>query len=213
MLSSTAQHNDDRAFTLLPIAQPSANRIEMIPLEEEFPSAHDISGSTLAGETVLLRTVDVEHDTVILFLSSGCSTCATFWSELASPIQLPPRTRLLVITQDAEVESLVSLKALAPAGTEVVLSSQAWEQYEVPGSPYVIAVNGSTGQVKGEGTGQSWAQIAELLARSTGQAGYLTGGPLATKPTGDAERESEVDRELIEAGLLPGDPRLYGSAS
>jgi hypothetical protein len=204
---------DDRTFSLTPVP-----RVQVVPLgdgldpDEEFPAAHDIAGVGLDGETVLLRTIDVEHDTVLLFLSSGCSTCATFWDELRRPVLMPPRTRLLVVTQGAESESVVSLRKLSAPTVDVVLSSEAWEAYGVPGSPYVIAVNGLTGRVRGEGTGQSWTQIAELLARATGDSGYLTGGPSSAKPASDAERESDVDRELIEAGLLPGDPRLYGGS-
>jgi hypothetical protein len=179
---------DDRTFSLTP-----APRVQVVPLgdnvDDEFPAAHDIAGVGLDGETVLLRTVDVGHDTVLLFLSSGCSTCATFWDELRSPVLMPARTRLLVVTQGPESESIVSLRKLSSAHVDVVLSSLAWEEYGVPGSPYVVAVNGTTGRVRGEGPGQSWA-----------------------KPASDAERESDVDRELIEAGLLPGDPRLYGGA-
>jgi hypothetical protein len=201
----------DRSFALTPSAPPSRGAdIQIVPIDEDFPVGHDISGTTLAGETVLLRLVDVEHDTVLVFLSSGCSTCATFWDELRHPVNLPVGARLIIVTQDAETESVVSLRKLAPTGVEVVLSSSGWEDYGVPGSPYVIAVNGATGRVRGEGTGQSWSQIAELLARSTGDAGFVTAGPLATKPDSDQERESAVDRELIQAGMLPGDARLYG---
>ncbi len=211
--SAVGPRPDDRTFSLLPARTAvAAPRIEVVPTDEEFPAAHDIYGVTVAGETVALRTVDVEHDTVLVFLSSGCSTCATFWDELSRPVARPPNTRLLIVTQDAETESLVSIRKLAPAAVEVVLSSQAWADYGVPGSPYVVAVNGATGRVRGEGTGQSWAQIAELFTRSTGDAGFLTGGPDPAKPPADIGREAEVDRELIEAGLLPGDPRLYGRA-
>jgi hypothetical protein len=203
----------DRSFALVPTASATADHgsdLQMVPIDDDFPVGHDISGTTLAGETVLLRLVDVEHDTVLVFLSSGCSTCATFWDELRHPVILPPGARLLIVTQDAQTESVASLRKLAPAGVEVVLSSSGWEDYGVPGSPYVIAVSGATGRVRGEGTGQSWTQIAELLARSTGDAGFLTGSPLTGKPDSDHERESAVDRELIQAGMLPGDSRLYG---
>ena len=78
---------------------------------------------------------------------------------------------------------------------------ELYADYGVPGSPYVVLVDGTSGRVRGEGTGQSWRQVAELLARS--------GGPDPAKPGADARRESDVDRELMAAGLLPGDPRLY----
>ena len=177
----------------------------------EFGSAHDIAGTTLDGEVVSTRVAGVENDTLLLFLSSGCSSCEVFWTELGTPgaITLPSRTRLLVVPQSATDESPAELAALAPPGFDVVLSSDAWRDYEVPGSPHVVYVDGPSGRVRGEGTGQSLRQVAELLARSTGNAGLLL-GDRAPKPARDAAQEAAVDRELLAAGILPGDPRLYG---
>jgi hypothetical protein len=182
------------------------------PAEPEFGPAHDVTGETLDGEIVSTRVVGVEHDTLLLFLSSGCGTCETFWAELAAgdAIHLPTGTRLLVVPQSAADESPDDLAALAPDGVDVVLSSDAWRDYGVPGSPHVVFVDGGTGRIRGEGTGQSLHQVAELLARATGDAGFLTGGS-APKSGRDRQQERSVDRELLAAGILPGDPRLYGS--
>ena len=92
----------------------------------------------------------------------------------------------------------------------MLLSSSAWRDYGVPGSPHVVFVDGPSGRIRGEGTGQSLRQVSELLARSTGDASFVTGGRLP-KPGRDAEQEQAVDRELLAAGILPGDPRLYGT--
>jgi hypothetical protein len=194
-----------RSFDLLPVtaSRPAA--------PAEFGPAHDVAGETLDGEVVSARLVGVEHDTLLLFLSSGCASCEPFWSELSGPgsISLPARTRLLVVPQSAADESTAELRAMAPAGVDVVLSSDAWRDYEVPGSPHVVYVDGASGRIRGEGTGQSLRQVAEMLARSIGDASLLTGDPVP-KPSRDLEQESEVDRELLAAGILPGDPRLYG---
>jgi hypothetical protein len=192
-------------FELLP--SPTVRQ----PAAPEFGPAHDIAGETLDGEIVSTRVVDVERDTLLLFLSSGCVTCETFWAELTRPdaIRLPADTRLLVIPQSPADESPADLAALAPAGVDVILSSAAWRDYQVPGSPHVVYVDGATGRIRGEGTGQSLAQVAELLARSTGDVGFLTGGS-APKSSRDRAQEISVDRELLAAGILPGDPRLYG---
>ena len=47
--------------------------------------ARDIVGSGLADDSVVIRTSGVEHDTVLVFLSTGCLTCQGFWSDFASP--------------------------------------------------------------------------------------------------------------------------------
>ena len=178
-------------FELRPVARPAAAAGADAP-------GHDVSGETPAGELVTTRVVDVDHDTLLLFLSSGCDTCQPFWHDLADPLRLPAHTRLLVVAQGPEAESPGELAALAGPGVDVVLSSDAWRDYQVPGSPHVVFVDGRTGRVRGEGTGQSLRQVLELLGRS------------GHKSSRDAQQEAEVDRALLAAGILPGDPRLYG---
>lgn len=201
-----------RTFELLPLAETAAAPAAPRPAPvAAFGEAHDIAGESLDGETVSARVVGTDTDTLLLFLSSGCSTCEVFWTELAQPgaIHLPRDTRLLVVPQSPQDESLSDLVAMAPPGIDVLLSSQAWRDYEVPGSPHVVFVDGRSGRIRGEGTGQSLRQVGELLARSTGDAAFVTGGGMR-KPPRDAMNEAAVDRELLAAGILPGDPRLYG---
>ena len=112
-----------------------------------------------------------------------------------------------MITRGAEHEDPAEIAALAPPGVDVVLSTQAWRDYGVPGSPYVVLVAGTAGRVRGEGTGQSWQQVSALLSRADGRA--TANRSRAAKPRADRERESDVDRELLAAGILPGDPSLY----
>lgn len=197
-----------------PAAQPPVRTVEGIPAPLPDPtiwvSARDITGRTPAGESVVLRTAGGGQDTILAFLSSGCSTCLTFWREFGDGTAiLPAGARLIVVTKGPEAESLSEVARLAPAGVDLVMSSEAWSDYRVPGSPFVVAVDGRTGRVNGEGTGQSWRQVAALLAQSTGDASFLTGGPAVRKPTRDATREAKVDAELLAAGILPGDPSLY----
>jgi hypothetical protein len=180
---------------------------------EQWTEGHDIAGSTIGGELVTTRVVGVEHDTVLLFLSSGCASCEVFWDELSHPVALPANTRLVVVSQGEEFESRAVLASLAAPDLDVLMSSQAWRDYEVPGSPHVVFVEGRTGRVRGEGTGQSWTQVAQMLARATGDTTLIDGQPRAPKPNRDAEVEAEVDRELMAAGIMPGDPRLYGGPS
>jgi hypothetical protein len=176
---------------------------------ESWTEGHDVAGTTVAGEVVSTRVVGVDQDTVLLFLSSGCASCEVFWSELARPVALPANTRLVVVAQGEEAESRAALASLAAPHLDVIMSTEAWREYEVPGSPHVVFVEGRTGRVRGEGTGQSWTQVAQLLAQATGDLSVLDGRARARKPDRDAEVEAQVDRELMAAGILPGDPRLY----
>ena len=156
-----------------------------------------MKGETLEGEQVVVAVAGVERDTILVFLSSGCLTCHEFWAAFAGDgVTLPARTRLVIVAKDLTEESPSELAKLAPRGIDLVCSSQAWVDYEVPGSPYVIAVEGANGRIQGEGTGMSWEQVAGLLAQATGDRTYVVGdaGGTVAKPIGDVEREARGRR-------------------
>jgi hypothetical protein len=201
-----------RSYTTMPGIPAPVTLSEPQIRDPDSVRATDLVGATPDGETALVRITGVEHDTVLAFLSSGCSTCQEFWDEFDRPraVRLPAGTRLLVVTKGEDAESPAEVARLRPRGTDVIMSSQAWVDYGVPGSPYVVAVDGATGRIKGEGTGMSWPQVAKLLAQATGDIGFLSEVDARRgKPTSDLEREARVDRELMAAGILPGDTSLY----
>lgn len=181
--------------------------------DAEWPAGHDISGVGLDGEILSVRVVGVPRDTVLLFLSSGCSGCAVFFADLAArTVALPPSARLLVVAHDAGEESVSLLRELCPPGIDLVLSGQAWADYRVPGSPYVMVVDGRRGRVVGEGTGSSLRQVATLIRQAVGDGAAGVDLPrMVGKPRADLERETDVDAALLAAGITPGHPSLYGS--
>ena len=166
--------------------------------------AADITGVTPAGEAHAIPVVETSHDTVVAFLSSGCATCHVFWDELRDTA-MPAGTRLVVVTKGEEAESPVAVAELAPPDVTVVMSTQAWTEYEVPGSPYVVHVDGDSGRVRGEGTGPSWQQVRRMLLQGAGDLDARR----TTKAAADALRERDVDEMLLAAGIQPGDPSLY----
>jgi hypothetical protein len=127
-------------------------------------------GQGLSGEVVSVRTVAVAHESVIVFLSSGCSGCTTFWEQLADRRGLAAvgDSRVVVVTKSPEDESPSVLRQLCPPDVDLVMSSSAWADYDVPGSPYVIVVDGAAGRVKGEGSGISLTQISGLMQQACG---------------------------------------------
>ncbi|MDQ6784842.1 MAG: hypothetical protein M3063_15690 [Actinomycetota bacterium] len=177
----------------------------------------DIVGETLDGEAITLAVMGVEHNTLLAFLSSGCSTCAGFWAHLPDAVRPTRvrRSRLVVVTQSPDHESLSALASLAsPDVVDTVMSSPCWEDYHVPGSPYFVFVDGRSGTVRGEGTALGWNEVFDLMALAEGDAGLASGdGGRPGKPASDAEREAAVDRELLRAGIVPGDPSLYPSGT
>lgn len=183
------------------------------PGREELPTGRDLSGSGPDGEAVAVRVIGAAHDTLLAFLSSSCLTCQRFWTAFAEPhgAPLPEGTRLVVVTKSPADETPAKIADLAPPGVPLVMSSAGWSDYGVPGSPYFVLVRGATGEVVGEGTGLDWGQVANLLAQATDDLTWA-GGPGAgrvDKDAANAEREAQVDRELMSAGIFPGDPSLY----
>ncbi|KAA0234976.1 MAG: hypothetical protein JJLCMIEE_01280 [Acidimicrobiales bacterium] len=175
--------------------------------------AHDIAGSTIDGGSAVVSVAGVDHTTLIAFLSSGCSTCADFWAafEHGEADQIPGvSTRLVVVTQGPELESVSTLAELAAPGLTTVMSSEAWDDYGVPVSPYFVLVDGPSGRVAGEGAASSWPQVLDLLRKAVADGG-MDLRPRRTRReflTG-SQREERADRELATAGIHPGHASLY----
>lgn len=166
--------------------------------------AYDIGGKTLRDSSVHVAVTARSEYTLIGFLSSGCLTCRDFWKSAHPNLAttLPGPASLVLVTKDAREESLSELQELAPAGVRVVMSSKAWEDYDVPGSPFFVYVRGDDSRIVGRGTGSGWSQVLNLLSRSIlDNVGGLGESHIA--------RERRVDAELAAAGIFPGDPRLY----
>ena len=171
----------------------------------------DLVGHDLDGNPLTAAVIGVEHFTLLAFLSSGCSTCGRFWKQLGAGDlpDLGADTRLIVLAKGADAESMTALRSVAN-GRDVLLSTQAWLDYEVPGTPFFILVDGRSGAVRGEGTAMGWDEVRNLVALGRGDASIVTGiSTAAMKPTSDAEREAVIDQLLMDAGVFPGDPSLY----
>lgn len=169
-----------------------------------FGPAHDIAGAGLHDDALHVPVVGVRHRTLLAFLSSGCLTCRAFWEAFgdAAALDLPADVRLVAVTKDPSEESSSALRDLAPPDLPIVMSGAAWTDYDVPGSPYFVLVDGASGRVTGEGTGMTWAQVRNLIT----QAGDDATVDLETS------REARIDRELLAHGIAPGDPSLYRNA-
>lgn len=185
------------------------------PAVAEGRAAADLSGVGPRGEAQAVRVAGTKHDTVVAFLSTGCTTCHVYWDELRAT-ELPEGVRLVVVTKGPEAESPTAVADVAPPGVTLLMSSQAWSDYDVPGSPYVVHVDGASGRIRGEGTGPSWEQVRRMLLQGAGDLDARRSSHRETdqrrKAAADARREEEVDRVLLAAGIEPGDPSLYQRA-
>jgi hypothetical protein len=169
----------------------------------DAPTAADVTGRAPSGDALHVAVTRAGAPTLLAFLSSGCDTCQGFWDSLADDRRppLPGGVELLVVTKGWEEESPSRIGELAAPGVRTVMSSPAWQAYDVPGSPYFVLVD-AAGGVAGEGTARAWPQVVSLLTDALADT-RLAGG------RDDAER---ADRELAAAGIRRGDPSLRGPA-
>jgi len=159
-------------------------------------SVHDISGTTPRGSSLVVGLAQRDERTLLAFLTSGCATCKGFWDAFRRDQPLPRSVdRLVIVTRSNDEESPAALMNLAPERHKVVMSSQAWDDYGIPVSPYFVLVDGPTNQIEGEGAASTWAQVGSLLGRAEADS--------------EAANERRIDAELEAAGIGADDPSLY----
>ncbi|MGB7053496.1 MAG: hypothetical protein WBG41_18180, partial [Acidimicrobiales bacterium] len=185
-----------------------------LPSERNATSAPTIAGVAPNGDALAVAPATGGTLTLLAFLSSGCGTCGAFWSSFRRPDQwgFPEDTRLVIVTKGPELEVPGAVAEQAAPGLAVVMSTAAWSDYEVPGSPFFVLVDGSNGRRVGEGVANHLSQVAELVRRAVldGAGGRRTTQSRAVASGLDGpERERANDQELLTAGVLPGDQSLY----
>ncbi|NYG06895.1 hypothetical protein BJ986_001382 [Phycicoccus badiiscoriae] len=184
---------------------------------KDSATAHDIIGTDLDRVEQQVVVTAAGSRTLLAFLTSGCSVCQTFWDEFQGPVDVPGDGDLRIIAKGPAEESSSSLRSLA-GDRDVIQSSGAWVDYDIPGSPYFVYVEG--GVVTGEGSATTWGQVRDLMAQGVADnaearaaAGRTGPGLLAGADVGPGERDSlpRMDAELLAAGIGPGNPSLYQS--
>lgn len=166
----------------------------------------EISGVTPDGETVALSLSVGSRPTLIGFLSTTCSSCTLFWERFtSSTVELRSGTyRVVLVTLGPDEESPTRASNLSRGTADTVMSSAAWANFEVPGAPYFALVD--KGTLLGEGTATTVEALEQFLEDASGDASWDRS---RVSDRTDRDREEIVDRELKEAGIEPGDPRLY----
>lgn len=177
-------------------------------------TAHDIVGTDLDRQERTVTVTTPGSRTLLAFLSSGCSVCQTFWEEFRAGVEVPGNGQLRIIAKGPEEESVSTLRDLA-GGLEVLQSSAAWTDYDIPGSPYFLYVEG--GVITGEGSATTWPQVRDLMAQGVSDAAEARAAAGRSSPgaliglddRGERDSLPRIDSELLAAGIRPGDPSLY----
>ena len=120
------------------------------------------------GTHGLSRWTNSDRLTLLGFLSSGCATCVAFWEALQAPgaMELPEGIRVVIVTKGPDREVPAEVRARTTGSVPVVMSTEAWLDYQVPGSPFFVLVDGATGRKVGQGVASTVAQLAELVRRA-----------------------------------------------
>jgi hypothetical protein len=176
------------------VPEPSVTRESVV--------APELAGVTPNGDAVKLAFEGAgTTPTLLAFLTSGCGTCAEFWETLGER-RLPAGVRTVIVTHGPDRERPAKLRSLSPAGIAVVMSSQAWADYEIPGAPYFVMVDQA---IRGEGVATTWRALASLVSdaiEDQRDAQRVGGRP--------GERRAErIDETFAAAGIGPGHPSLY----
>ncbi len=147
--------------------------------------APEIAGVTPTGDAIKLSLNGTP--TLLAFLTSGCTSCARFWETLAEH-RLPDGLQPMIVTRGPDREQRSKLRSMAPSTVPVVMSSEAWADYAVPGSPYFVMVQ--DGEIRGEGVATTWDALTSLLADAV-------------------EEQRGIDERLAAAGIGPDHPSLF----
>ncbi|HWD54142.1 MAG TPA: hypothetical protein VG346_03430 [Acidimicrobiales bacterium] len=180
--------------------------------QTDLPSSHTVAGVTPEGDARAIAMSNHDGFTLLAFLSSGCATCAGFWEALQNPdgLGLPRGTRVVIVTKGQDREIPYEVAALTTGRVPVVMSTDAWLDYQVPGSPFFVLVDGAANITVGQGVAAQVGQLLDLIRRAEhDRAPRLDGRQRPSGSRNGPQREADADEVLSMAGIHPGDPSLY----
>jgi hypothetical protein len=161
----------------------------------------NLSGPTPEGGTASVALAGSRGYSLLAFLSTTCTSCQPFWQGLSGDLNFSG-ARPILVTRDPSEERPREIARLASGKVTTVMSSQAWDAFEVPATPYFALIDNANAAVVGEGSAANWGRVGEMVSRALSDHGH----PLHRSTSA---RKADVDEELREAGIEPGDQRLY----
>ncbi len=132
--------------------------------------AVDVEGVSPFGLPVTIPLESSPRPTLLAFLSTSCGICTGIWQQLRDGglNQVAPEVMPVVVTKDVDQEDHARISGMVTedSALPVVLAGEAWDDYEVPGSPYLLLVSGQPGSVIAEGSVAGWADVVSLVSRA-----------------------------------------------
>lgn len=161
----------------------------------------NLSGPTPEGGTASVALTGSRGYSLLAFLSTTCTSCQPFWQGLSGDLNFSG-ARPIVVTKDPNEESPADIARMASGKVTTLMSSDAWDAFKVPATPYFALVDNANATVVGEGSATNWGRVGEMVIRAISDHSH----PLHSSTSA---RKADVDQELREAGIQPGDERLY----
>jgi hypothetical protein len=90
-----------------------------------------------------------ERSTLLLFLTSSCTTCAGLWSAAGVRARELGDARLVIVTKDEDDERPALLRRLAPRGVQLVMSTEIWARWGVSVAPYALHLDDAGARIAG----------------------------------------------------------------
>lgn len=77
-------------------------------------------------------------------------------------------TRLIIITYGDGHERPAAIAEVAPPDVPLVMSSIAWQTYDVPSSPHFVMISEATGLITAKASAPNWDEMLQLIGLATG---------------------------------------------
>ncbi len=133
--------------------------------------ARDIVGTSPSGRPAELRISQLNQPALIAFLHTHCDGCDEYWSGFGHT-DSPPWPRSVfpaIVTRGPDSVDPIEVQQAAAGVLEVsvIMSDQAWIDYQVLGYPFFVLIDPESHTVIGETVGFGWADVLSMI-RSSG---------------------------------------------
>jgi hypothetical protein len=209
-----AARREARERGVLPADAPVSSRVGdaelALPTDGPLGGAHDLMGTTPHGDGVAISVAGTDGPVLLAFLTSGCQNCLDFWRAFEDTTNRQvagSRSRLIVLTKGPDQESPGAVAQLAHIDLEIVMSTEAFDDYAVPVAPYFVLID--DGRVVGEGAAASFDQLGSLMSKALTDAGYGLGARRNRRDLLRGRQRPTADEALHAAGIGPGHSSLH----
>jgi hypothetical protein len=105
---------------------------------------------------------------LLCFLATRCDGCDSFWQGLGDGASepLPADVSCVILTKSASEADVVEVQRLSEeiGRWPVVMTSEAWHQFQVLSYPFFVLVEGASCDIVGETVGFGWADVRTMVS-------------------------------------------------